>query len=654
MNPFRHLFATYFRRFRVELVLWWGITFTCDLLTLRNSPIDLLAGAARIEVIAALWVVLRISLADEVFGTLGGKEVRPLARGEATKSRIALVALALVPPLLARGFVVSFWAPSNAAGIGHWLSHEALPVVQRLVFLAAFLQIAAMVSRRSGSRKVVRALVWGGSLLLLVKLAGAWVGAPGAALQYRVMNGEREVQLSATEITAPVFRALPGSPTVIAARSNSSYLEVEASPAVRLVRKVILEEGQTERSGDGLEWRIRGITWKLSDLELRFSVRGSPGQIRGIQEALRRSCLLVRYGGGPFASAVDGTLVLSSADLALAPLDEVVVTVRFLSPLILPANRRSRSEVMDGAELWVFGQLDVLEAPDIATPVRWNRTRIDRNDRQDRRPGSFEAFLSNQDGTFLITPDIPTEEEAGLEVQVDACMSLLRLSWQGEKQDAPFIRDLLTKGRRLVPQVLRWPAWSWGQWDAIVRPVLLKHAGDEDLPELEKRLAVEPRLTEVFIAKGWTKQALPALRGRLQRGQSLPPEAIELLAREQDPDLAGDLGRIATRLGGDVERIGPLLREYPGFDWEGFVAEMWKRRKYGSGSAGMVAAWAAELGDRSGLEILVRALASRDGRSPEPVVALIPEAAADPLGFLRANLENLEYDSSTRTWRTKP
>ena len=91
MATFRHLFLTYLRRFRVELALWLAVTLGASVLALTDTSPAVLSAVARVEGIAALWVLLRLCLADEAFGTLGGKRTRPIARGTALAARLVLL-----------------------------------------------------------------------------------------------------------------------------------------------------------------------------------------------------------------------------------------------------------------------------------------------------------------------------------------------------------------------------------------------------------------------------------------------------------------------------------------------------------------------------------------------------------------------------------
>ena len=649
MATFRHLFLTYLRRFRVELALWLAVTLGASVLALTDTSPAVLSAVARVEGIAALWVLLRLCLADEAFGTLGGKRTRPIARGTALAARLVLLLAAFLPALLARAFAWSKWASPDASGWLAWWKADAFPLVMQLVLVAALLQGLAGLARGSGSRRLVPALLLGVCGVGLLWLANRWMRENRPDPYDRFRDGQFGGR---TEVNAPLFDALPEGAAILGNPVHvSPYNWPDAQPAVEFVRRLPLDERRPERSADGVEWRIRELEPKGEALELELVLRGLPERLESIESVFRRPKLLVRFGNGEFGLATESKGGKAGSPLSLCPLDEVRLKCRFLTPRVRSWNRSSWPELLEGAELWVLRETDELVPSPPAHPVGWSKTRLTRDEAQTQRPAGYGAIVSNDQGIFRVEPVLPREEEAGLAAEVDGVMSMLRGGWAGQREEPAFVAELRAKGRRVLPHLLRWPAWSGSQWQLLVRPMLLGHAAESDLPELVDRLGREPRLVEVFAAKGWGTQALPAVRRRAEAGLALPVAALEWLAA--DPGRNEVLAELALRLEDGIDRLEPLLRGREDFDWADFARRGWHQRKYGIRRGGdwLYALWAAELGDRSALERLVRGAVLGREWEIEQLRRLIPGARGDLLGFLRENLGRLVFDEHQGSWR---
>ena len=148
MNSLRLLFPSYFRRLRWEIAGWWILSATASLLALSGQKGASLAELARAEIIVAFWMVLRLALIDDAFGTLASRQWRPVSRGQITAARLLLVALAFVPPLLLRVFVWARMASPDSTAWSRYLQEHAAPSLLVLAGLGFGLQFASTINRR--------------------------------------------------------------------------------------------------------------------------------------------------------------------------------------------------------------------------------------------------------------------------------------------------------------------------------------------------------------------------------------------------------------------------------------------------------------------------------------------------------------------------
>ena len=102
-----------------------------------------------------------------------------------------------------------------------------------------------------------------------------------------------------------------------------------------------------------------------------------------------------------------------------------------------------------------------------------------------------------------------------------------------------------------------------------------------------------------------------------------------------------------------MEKLEPLARGNPGFDWKAFVDEGWHRRKYSFRRTGPIDPfnfWAAQEGDFSAFRYTAERAAQ--GMLPESgqIKGLVAGEQQDPIGYLRENIDRMKYDPVTRKW----
>ncbi|RYD29875.1 MAG: hypothetical protein EOP87_17570 [Verrucomicrobiaceae bacterium] len=203
-----------------------------------------------------------------------------------------------------------------------------------------------------------------------------------------------------------------------------------------------------------------------------------------------------------------------------------------------------------------------------------------------------------------------------------------------------------------MPAVLGYHPWPDRAWKHLISPFLQQQAGEADKPVLLKRLALDPRLTQLFIDKGWTHDALPVLRELARKRLPLDATALTLLAGENDPALNADLAALVVRLDKGADALARFYRQNPAFDWRAFVAAGWKSRKYGDyrREGWLYAFWAAELGDATAFRRLAEKAAVRKEWEGEQLAALVEGSHKDLVGYLRQNIDRMEFDAGKKQW----
>ncbi|RYD48486.1 MAG: hypothetical protein EOP85_03440 [Verrucomicrobiaceae bacterium] len=203
-----------------------------------------------------------------------------------------------------------------------------------------------------------------------------------------------------------------------------------------------------------------------------------------------------------------------------------------------------------------------------------------------------------------------------------------------------------------MPVVLGYHPWPDAAWKNVIDPFLRQQAIEEDKPALLKRLARDPRLIQLFMDMGWAEDALPVLRQRARDRLPLDAASLALLAGAQDPGLNSDLAALVIRLDKGVEAVAAEYRGNPAFDWRSFASEGWKSRRYGDyqKEGWLYAGWAAEQGDPTAFRRLAERAALNKKWERDRLTALVPEGREDLIGYLRENIDRMEFDAGKKQW----
>jgi hypothetical protein len=82
----------YGSRFGREVLVYWGVAAGSGYGVATGATPAICLALARVEVVAAVWITVRILLAEEGLGTSGGWRVRPVPRWAPSAARVVLLA----------------------------------------------------------------------------------------------------------------------------------------------------------------------------------------------------------------------------------------------------------------------------------------------------------------------------------------------------------------------------------------------------------------------------------------------------------------------------------------------------------------------------------------------------------------------------------
>jgi hypothetical protein len=315
-------------------------------------------------------------------------------------------------------------------------------------------------------------------------------------------------------------------------------------------------------------------------------------------DAVRRGVPVLRFADGTYATCTQARMVRLRGSRWFAGATDWECTATFVSPLSLPEFAGDPEGLLEGLEILWF-------AEDGAKPVF--------------TPAEIGESLWNQQ----------EKEEEALFQSIDAIECFKQIPW--------------------TPR-----AWRDG-----VLPFLLRNLEESDLPLLLEYLPADPRLTEVIARKGWFAQALPVLRQ--QAAGRFPTGAVgfSLLAAELDASWNDDLMALALGSRSGLELWEKALRGKPGFDWDAYAREAWRRRKTqinwletdSAGEFWLVALWAAQAGDESAFRHTVEHAARGKAWELGQLEHLIEDSGGAPLERIRAaGMDSFRYDPEARRW----
>lgn len=626
MKALPHAFRTTFRRFRWEIFAFWlysaALSFGLIGAKLGAADLDHGPGPApshgSIEVLSAIWITARLMFSEPALMTQGGWRTRPFGRGVSFLAPFAVMAAVLLPAALLRILPAQAAASPDIAGWGRILLDTVLPGLGILLGLA-------LLMRGAGSLLPRRNPGWGKKIafgvLCLVALAGSYTGLSRMRTQaygnWYSGDGDRAYprQILGIQKLLEPGGTYVGDWTTI----------TPPAPAMKVLYRMPLKEGLTANA-PGIRAEITGVKTEKNQLEVKMKLTTAG---KGLYRDASVAAPVLRYVGNVYAFCRKESRWAPPQLLQMDPVRKMETVQLYDSPVGESWNRRSWDELLADAEL-IFFSFDPDGAP-IPT--------IDGLVKPQREQRTIAPGLAGQVEDIFNTLDFvhyPPDYEAKRERAAQAAKTL---------------------PAEAMPHILAQRVWSRLNWDLVVKPFLLEHAAEADKPVLLERMTREPRLGEIFLAKGWRAEAMPPMKAALKDRLPLELAVIKGLAEEKDPALAADLVAVAARLPEGAETVETLLRAYPGFDWQRFVHEGWTNRKYRDrwlGEMGQFDLWAAQEGDIGAFQYVAEKAARRQGGYDERLRSLVTGQPQDAVGYVRANLGKMRYDAGTKTWSGGP
>lgn len=640
MRFLRLLFPTYFRRLRWEIAGCWLLSGSLSLLVLAGRELERLNGLAQAEIVVALWMTLRLALIDDAFGTLAGRHWRPLRGREILAARLLLILVVGLPPLLLRFIAWQRWAMPDD---GMWRDYLSGAFFASVILLLAgsAIQAVSMAARwglkRGRKAATVVIAVLAGWLLLRPALRSMWSGlafdgAPvSETLQWQdAIRGVRAL--------------LPENSLLLG--SWRSYDTADSYLPMRELVRIPLREGRI-----GIEPGVEAMIKQpeIAGPELGFEVRL---RCRDQKTALKyqKSSGIVRYRNGAFANLNSGgqrgSLI---SPVTLLPLRDLVIKGTSVNPAIIPWRDPGKDAGSENAELILYTRDESLPAVAIK-PDPCQRS-IRQGDPV-KLPKIFRKYgrRGSREGVFDVYTVVPDEPGTSAEDRIRGC---LLIGSYGE-WDPRILDTAMALGSAAIPPLLARPIWSDTAWEKIVRPVLMAHVTPDDRTALLERLETEPRLSAVFLAKGWSADAMPVLRAKAADGLPLDVDSLKILAGSKEEDLAGDLMRVALISNAASEDLDALLKEFPGFAWQGFAREAWRLHRLRGlpmETIRHIAARAAREGDATAFRHLAEQAIQEESGHEDLLRTLVAGEPEDVVDRVRANFEALRFDPASGTWR---
>lgn len=671
MRFLRLLFPIYFRRLRWEIAGWWLLSGSLSILVYNGYAMERLHGWSLAEVIVALWITLRLALIDDVFGTLTGRQWRPVRSREILAARLTLVLVAFLPPLLLRGLAWQRWTMPEAGMWRTYLLETVAPSLGFLLTVGLGLQLASTLSRWAFKRGRKTAAV------VMAVLAG-WC-LLRAARYYHWRNWEYshyDRYASSENFKADVaqrgVRALLPKDAILLGTWRT-YGYPTSYPAMREMMRLPLREGRI-----AVEPGVEAIIAKpvLSGWDLSFEIRLRCRDHETARKFVENTVQMVRYRDGYYSDVSNGGGGIMTSSVRLLSLRDVVLKGGAVAPSVMPWRDAGKGTGIENAELifytWDkqspnlpiqpdpcirFVRREVPQERELTEMLRHREAESDLNvppvstleqlPAISRRSGSWGGPGGHFD-TYVVVPDEPgtTAED-----KIRGC--LIMVSNYGDK-DPRILEAAMGLGHDAIPPLLARPTWSDGAWEQIVRPVLLAHVNPDDRTALLERLQTEPRLSAIFLAKGWASDTLPVLRAKVADGFPLDVDSLKILAAAKEPGLAADLKRSALRSSGGSEELDALLKDYPGFDWQGYALESWQQRRHRwlpFDQSPWPAIRAARAGDASAFRYVAeRAVQQEQGYEAE-LPKLVEGEPQDAIARVKENFAAMRFDPASRKWK---
>lgn len=628
MSTFIRSFKLTLGRFRWEILAFWifsiGLVAATGtglleqpLIRDSNHPFHKAPDWGKLEILAACWLILRLMFSEPVFRTQGGWRTRPISRDVAILTPYVVLAMALLPALLVRLVFIAARVTPDATLWWQLFRDYFFWGMVSLGMFALVMRITGSLLR--GRRQSLAKKVLFGAMALLA--TGAWFHPKTMRIlssrSYSYSYPSQSQDFSYGDLLPGLHEVLPADAQLLDTGGAPYQKEV---PHMREMLRFTPTQGGVIR-GAGVKVEITRVQPVGNRLEVEMNVDAIEHQTL---KDVFYSAMLLRFPGEiySFRQRLRDDRA-NRYPLPCFPLNGVTVRGSFVAPTL----DVEWDKLLPGLELIIY-----------------------------RRDESM-PLITDYDVKVLKTMNAPRPAPPplppGVKGEVTAVFRDLDApnDWYGKKRESGRIHGAKIPHEGL-PEVLAWHPWSYSAWGDFVKPFLLKHAVESDKRTLLERMITEPRLGEVFVQKeGWRADAMPLMIRFAKERLPMDATMMKALLEERDPAIASDLSALAARLDRGVEALEPLLRNYPGIDWQAFVHEGWIRRKYGlHDPLHPFDLWAAQAGDASAFRCIGEKAALGETDYKERLESLLKEKHEDPVGFVRENLETIRFDADSGKW----
>ena len=331
----------YRSRFGWEIAAFWLISGVNSVLLARHAVVGLISAMAVLEIIALVWITVRLVLAEDGFKTSGGWRTRPFPKGLRTGLPLVAACVVVLVPAILRALVyqrmfgdASVWTswgePSWLRQLWWWLVFCALPLK-----LFGTLILRAIDGRGRIAAWTTLAIVLlpvTASLGTYFGKRGGHYGNTGGGLPRLLAQGIQRELLDATD-----FIGTWNDPTA-----------EESVPAARLVARISID---SKRSSPGIA--VSAGSSGLRGSRVLVRVRGYLRD-RGMVPRLKDAIAVLRYADGTYASCQQDHTSDPGSPLPFFPVSEWRFSGDFVSPLSLPEFEGDPQELTRGLELLFF------------------------------------------------------------------------------------------------------------------------------------------------------------------------------------------------------------------------------------------------------------------------------------------------------------
>ena len=449
MSKMIHMLKSLGRRFWREIGLFWLVTLAGSIWALVNlSSLPSLAFHW-LELLTFGWLAVRLALAEGGFHTHGGWEARPLHRWVPPFAQATLLCGVLLPALALRAYCVHAQISPDARVWRELLEQTWTPVLLIAGLIAVVIGSTGRILRSASSP--LRGMI-SGTAVLLVALALLVVGKGASRLVLPRSATVRKSGSSGLEndpLAAAVRPQLEGG---LLLGNWPPPIEGDASRFAREILRIPLRTGAVATSENVKGWirwmRPVDVQMQLG-IELRYLTRKNNPQFL---------FFVLRYSDGSYGpQGMHGENGIPVA-LPLMPMNAVVYSGSFLSPMLLPENSKDWSALLEDAELLIFGStgLELSEVPQ-QLPIAEDRSIDIPVPNPDGDPDLFQAQVFNLVDHANLPDSDGVETAAKVVLQLDS---------------------------RAVPHVLDRHPWAPMAWEEVVAPFLHKHADEQHIPQM--------------------------------------------------------------------------------------------------------------------------------------------------------------------------